>query len=85
MAFEFMLFEYQCGSNKRRLWDEQNGLCFYCKCPMTRGKDDHNMDMRRLTVDHVISVKEGGTDDPFNLVGCCRRCNMFKGRGSLWV
>jgi 5-methylcytosine-specific restriction endonuclease McrA len=31
------------------------------------------------TVDHVIPVKKGGTDDPDNLVAACKRCNFSKG------
>jgi hypothetical protein len=30
-------------------------------------------------VDHVISRKDGGTDDLDNLVAACRRCNLAKG------
>ena len=31
------------------------------------------------TVDHVLPVAAGGTDDPSNLVAACRRCNARKG------
>ena len=31
-----------------------------------------------LTVDHVTPVALGGTDDPTNLVACCRDCNAGK-------
>jgi 5-methylcytosine-specific restriction endonuclease McrA len=30
------------------------------------------------TVDHVIPVAKGGTDDPENLVAACRKCNFAK-------
>lgn len=29
-------------------------------------------------VDHVIPVAHGGTDDEWNLVAACRRCNLKK-------
>lgn len=31
-----------------------------------------------LTIDHVLPVALGGTDDPSNLVACCRDCNAGK-------
>jgi 5-methylcytosine-specific restriction endonuclease McrA len=36
-------------------------------------------------VDHVISRKDGGTDDLDNLVAACRRCNNSKGAGQAAV
>jgi 5-methylcytosine-specific restriction endonuclease McrA len=32
-----------------------------------------------LTIDHIIPVAAGGTDDPANLQVLCRRCNSAKG------
>jgi hypothetical protein len=29
-------------------------------------------------VDHIIPLKRGGSDDPDNLVACCRTCNIKK-------
>lgn len=31
------------------------------------------------TVDHVIPLSRGGTNNRLNLVGCCNRCNQKKG------
>ena len=48
-------------------------VCYYC------GQDAD-------TVDHVISIKNGGNPvDPFNLLACCRRCNSAKGSRSQGV
>lgn len=44
-----------------------NYRCFYCKT-----------DEKKLTVDHVIPVALGGTDDPTNLVAACGTCNGGK-------
>ena len=33
----------------------------------------------KLTVDHVVPVALGGSDDPSNLVAACHDCNMGKG------
>jgi 5-methylcytosine-specific restriction endonuclease McrA len=34
------------------------------------------------TTDHVVAKARGGTDDPSNLVACCRSCNSKKGTAS---
>lgn len=41
-------------------------VCRYC------------LDAPADTADHVVPVSRGGSDSPFNLVGCCRRCNSDK-------
>ena len=48
-------------------------VCYYC------GQDAD-------TVDHVISIKNGGNPvDPSNLITACRRCNSAKGSRSQGV
>lgn len=32
------------------------------------------------TVDHVVALAVGGTDDPDNVVSCCLSCNVRKGK-----
>lgn len=44
-----------------------NYTCRYC-----RSADSE------LTIDHVTPVALGGTDDPANLVACCKDCNAGK-------
>ena len=44
-------------------------LCQYC------GNDAN-------TVDHVIPISKGGTDEPDNLLAACTRCNYSKGNRS---
>jgi 5-methylcytosine-specific restriction endonuclease McrA len=34
---------------------------------------------RELTIDHVLPIALGGSDEPTNLVTACRDCNMGKG------
>jgi 5-methylcytosine-specific restriction endonuclease McrA len=34
--------------------------------------------MDATTVDHIIPVAKGGSDDPENLVAACKRCNFSK-------
>ncbi len=44
-----------------------NYTCRYCRSTESE-----------LTVDHVTPVALGGTDDPGNLVACCKDCNAGK-------
>ena len=47
-----------------------NYACRYCGATAGSGA--------QLVVDHVMPVSLGGTDDPTNLVACCRDCNAGK-------
>ena len=31
------------------------------------------------SVEHIVAIKHGGSDDPSNLCLACERCNLFKG------
>ncbi len=42
------------------------------------GRECHWCGMDATTVDHIIPVAKGGTDDLENLVAACRRCNFSK-------
>lgn len=44
------------------------GECYFC------GKKTKN-----LSVDHLVPLSRGGTDDPTNLVAACHHCNQLKG------
>ena len=37
----------------------------------------------RLTLDHIITHVDGGTNEASNLVTCCHRCNSSRGRRSI--
>lgn len=52
------------------VWDNSGGRCAYCNQLMHPIRD--------FTVDHVVAVARGGTDDPTNLVAACRFCNSSK-------
>src|SRR5215207_9416700 len=56
------------------VWDESGGRCHYCQEALHP--------LRDFTVDHVIPVARGGSDDRSNLVAACRRCNSSKGAGT---
>jgi excisionase family DNA binding protein len=55
------------------VWDESGGRCHYCQEALHP--------LRNFTVDHVIPVARGGSNDRSNLVAACRRCNISKGAG----
>jgi hypothetical protein len=46
-------------------WKRTNGRCYYCGLPA-------------VVLDHVRSLRDGGTDDPENLIPACWRCNCAK-------
>lgn len=50
-----------------RIYKAQKGRCYYC------GKK------AKLTVDHIVPLSRGGTNDPSNIVGACEHCNSSKG------
>jgi 5-methylcytosine-specific restriction endonuclease McrA len=51
------------------------GRCVYCSIEVV-GEHNHP---RQASVDHVMPVVAGGSDDPENLVLSCRSCNSRKG------
>lgn len=52
----------------RRIYHEQQGLCFYCKIELTG----------RFHVDHMVPLDRGGSDWPDNLCCACQSCNLRK-------
>lgn len=60
-------------SNKAKLWHPKHTgrrPCRYCGDMITR---------KEATVDHIIPLSKGGSNDKANLVICCLRCNKKKG------
>ena len=46
--------------------------CLYCLT------DLHGADPRDITLDHLVPVSDGGTNDADNLVTACRACNCSR-------
>ena len=54
---------------RARILARDGWTCQYC------GNDEHAL----MTVDHVIPISKGGTDEDSNLISACQRCNYSKG------
>ena len=55
--------------NRREIYNKYDGHCAYC------GK---KIDFDDLSIDHLIAVSKGGTDEVDNLIPCCYLCNHQK-------
>lgn len=51
------------------LYDNQGGVCHYCK---------NRFERKQWSVDHKLPRFRGGGNSDSNLVGCCRPCNNLK-------
>lgn len=60
---------------KNDVWQKTGGKCFYCGCVLLPFGHEKNS----FSMDHVISLRKGGTDTLDNLVPSCRTCNSKKG------
>lgn len=58
-----------------RLCGEQNHRCCYCFVIMDGAVGADN----QATIEHIISVSLGGSDDWTNLAAACLRCNTERG------
>ncbi|NJR65817.1 MAG: HNH endonuclease [Leptolyngbyaceae cyanobacterium CRU_2_3] len=51
------------------VWDRDRHQCKSCGCPATAGE---------LTIDHIIPLAKGGTNDISSFQTLCRSCNSRK-------
>lgn len=55
---------------RRKIFEETGPICPHCGEPLEfRGN---------FTIEHVIPLHKGGTNDPENLIGLCKSCNKAK-------
>ena len=57
-------------SHKHRMYGNQEGNCNTCEQPFP---------FKNMTIDHIIPISKGGTDEPHNLQLLCGFCNSRKG------
>lgn len=57
--------------------ERQRNRCHYCQRVMNPTQPDHS-DPLAASLDHVIPLGRGGTDDEANLVVACVSCNARK-------
>jgi len=58
------------------IFEEQNGLCFYCGKQMRRYGSHHHPDY--YNVEHINPLDNGGWHQLSNVVYACRECNSSK-------
>lgn len=69
--------KYNSTQNKQKLYGQQGGYCNGCGT---------HFELRNLTIDHITSRSEGGTDHIENLQLLCGNCNSVKGnRGMTYL
>jgi len=56
-------------NSRKKIYKRDHYTCFYC------GKDLHGASPQEITLDHLLSREDGGTNDAENLVTACRHCN----------
>lgn len=54
---------------RRRLYARQNGKCAYC---------GQHRNHKYMSIDHIIPLSKGGTNDVGNLQCVCKKCNGLK-------
>ena len=55
--------------DRQKVYDKYNGHCAYCGKAIT---------IKDMQVDHILSKRNGGTNDIANLNPSCRLCNHYK-------
>lgn len=51
------------------VYKKYNGKCSYC---------GDNIELKNMQVDHIVPIRDGGTDEYDNLNPTCRMCNHYK-------
>lgn len=57
-----------------RLLFAQGGLCFFCRKPLPKAE---------ASVEHLVAIANGGTNDDGNCVACCKALNHLLGSKSI--
>jgi len=64
------------------LFAEQRGKCHWCGCDMVNAvwSDRDRISGTKCTIDHVIDLTEGGTNELSNCVAACASCNKRRAK-----
>ena len=63
---------------KDKLFEFQDGRCFWCQEKMFLGKNNPNS----ATIDHLVPRSKGGRNFESNYVIACHECNVSRGARS---
>ena len=55
---------------RARCWSAQGGRCFWCRAFVER---------EQATLEHLVPLSRGGTNEPSNLAMACLTCNQKRG------
>lgn len=62
---------------KEDILRKSDGVCAHCGCQVVVGDN--------FTVEHVVPISKGGTNDLVNIVALCHTCNVTKGDGICYI
>ena len=75
--------KYMAPSLRRKIYERDGGVCCKCKEPTRFFKSLYDSPFgdqpKAGSVDHIIPVSKGGTNDESNLRWMCRSCNCARG------
>lgn len=79
------LVSSKLGRIRQSAFEQQQGVCYYCKQPVWLGEPDRfaakyrltpkQLAQSRCTAEHLQARKDGGRDEPLNIVAACAFCN----------
>lgn len=52
----------------------ENATCYWCGVSLLQGDKDYQSD-QYATIEHIVRIADGGTDDMENLTWACAKCN----------
>ena len=68
----------------KKVWKRSKGRCSYCGIQLVLGKPDNLVTEKSFTIDHILPVSKGGTNNVSNIRAACSKCNNIRGNASLY-
>lgn len=72
-------------SKRKQIIARDGAICYWCKEPFTLLGMRHSQIQYDATLDHIVEVKNGGTNDISNLVLAHRECNNYRSNPPRWM